>query len=431
MIILNFKTPSVRNSIITIASLLLFIASISASGQNAGIPYKDTIGRFQLKKIHTGIKEDIVTGQFVNNIAYVLTKNSHLYKLSSDSIAQQIPIPDSILFQNLVFQSEQEGILVGISKTSSGTENISNDSWWVPIVILLLFGGIGFAIYKGFRKWRSRFFLFIVPLVIVLAISIKLCNSRGQQNEKLQFVNSIHYYFQKPVTNSIGLITSDGCKTWTIFKIPTNFDITGIIALSGKYYLSTFAGRTHMDGDIWRVDPNNKESPVTSFSTKRGLNGITLNPDNKIVAYGTDVVTTFIPETKMVKTKGEIITFDEKLDSLKAMDIHAAMEIKSLDILPGNIIWALMKSGELFKYSVNEWQLKNTNEIANATKIVFVDSLAGFALTKDGKLKCTQNGSRNWADFDIKDNVTITDIKKQAQFIELFGTNGFIGTINE
>ena len=112
MNLLNLKKLPRSNLIITFVSVFIFIISFSASGQITEKLYPENNGKFELKKIVTGIKDTIVTGQFVNNSAYILTKNSHLFKLSSDSIIQQISIPDSILVQNLVFKNEQEGILI-------------------------------------------------------------------------------------------------------------------------------------------------------------------------------------------------------------------------------------------------------------------------------------------------------------------------------
>ena len=392
----------------------------------------DKMDNIVLKTFNTGIKENIVSGQFINKeTGFILSQGSKLFRITSDNATALIQTPDNILIQHMAFKNEQQGIIVGVPKSPGNKLNETNHTGiWLPLGSLLLIAALGFGIYKALRKWKLNFLYFLIALLVLTALYLFApFGKNNEQKEKLFFATKgFHWFSDKPFYNRIAALTNNGGKTWKSVEIPTNFDLTGVVASNNSYYISTYASKNHKDGDIWRIDINDGDLPGI-FSAKRGLSGITYQ-DNKIIAFGTDVVVAFVPQSRMVKTKGEILEFDEQLENLKAMDIQGEKQVNALSVLPGNIIWAIDSDGHLCKFSENKWAIENRNEISNPCKIQFLDAETGFVLSNDGKLKYTRDGGEKWTDYNMEGGTKLLDITKQSNHIGVFGTGGFVGILN-
>jgi len=77
----------------------------------------------------------------------------------------------------------------------------------------------------------------------------------------------------------------------------------------------------------------------------------------------------------MVKTKGEILEFDEGLENLQAIDIQGEIQVNDVSVLPGNIIWAITSDGLLYKFANNTNQSINKRTLSSRI-------LSGWGLKK-------------------------------------------------
>jgi hypothetical protein len=386
--------------------------------------------KIEIKSINTHINNDIITGQlFGKESGFFVTNNSKLFRITSDSTNELVNTPDSINITNLVFKNENEGIIIGIPKDLNNKTNHTISPTLLLVLAVVILTGLIVGIYKGLKKWKLKFLYVLVPLITFIIIYFQFPFGENEQDEKLYFENGSHYYSETNTYDGMAAFTNNGGKTWKTIIVPTNFELTGLIYLNNKYYISSFASQQHLDGDVWCINPQDKKISISSFATKRGLNGLTVYNGNKILAYGTERVTAFLPESKMVKTKGEIIIFDEKLNTLLPLDIEGENQITSLSLLPDNTIWAISSDKKIYRLSENKWRLVNIDGFADPTKIIFLDAEVGFILNKNGQMKYTENQGKNWTDHTIKEGVKILEIKKREAYLEIFGTKGFIGIL--
>lgn len=386
----------------------------------------------QLIKINSGVKDSIVTGQIVSKeTVFFLTNDSKLYKIKSNNTSQLVTTPDKMFIQNLAFRNEREGVVIGYPKNVNPNENSNELAWWffsVSIVVLFI---LSFGIYKAFRKWKLKFLYFLIPIIVLVAFLLWPQESEWH-NEKLEFTKGGgHYLSTKPVFRGLAAITSDGGTTWKTKNILTNFDLTSVLPIGNNYYITTYGKDVHRDGDIICLYQEKDKIIYKKFLTCRGLKGITINKAGMIIAYGTEVSITVTPPTKMVNTPGEVLLFNENLDSLRTLDLEGDKQIISLCLAQDDLIWAVTQDSLIYKHSVDGWVLKDSLGISNPLKIAFINPDLGFVLTRNGTLLHTMGSGDHWTDFNIEPETKILDMKKNGESIELFGTNGFIGIIKQ
>ncbi|MHC1702353.1 MAG: hypothetical protein AB9846_00465 [Tenuifilaceae bacterium] len=386
----------------------------------------------QLLKINTGVRDSIATGHLIDKeTGYFLTKDSKLYKIKSDNTAQLITTPDNMIIKNLAFRNELEGIVIGYPKNVNPNENSSAMAWWLFSIAAVVLLVLSFGIYKAFRKWKLKFLYILIP-IIGLVVYLLWPQEINWHLEKLEFTKGGgHYLSTKPLFRALTAITNDGGTTWKTKKILTNFDLTSVLPLGNSYYVTTYGRADHMDGDIICLYENKGKIVYKKFVARRGLSGIKTDTEGKIIAFGTEVYVTITPPSKMANTPGEVLILDENIDSLKTLDIEGKKHINSLCLTQDGTIWVVTLDMEIYKHTVDGWILKDSTGISNPFKIEFINPQLGFLLTKDGKLLYTNDAGCLWTDYTIEPGISILDMKKNNNTIQLFGTEGFVGIIEK
>ncbi|MFA5032735.1 MAG: hypothetical protein WC614_06930 [bacterium] len=405
-------------------------------------PFKMFGNNYQVQKLNFPEDKNIIKCQFPDkDIGFVLTNEAKFYRVYQGN-NQLINTPDEIQIKKFFFKNEKEGIVVGIPKSivneltaSQRSEQHEDLTTSVIIfgIIIIIFGGIIFGVYKSFTKWRWKILYATIPLVVLMAYCIWHRNSITK--EELSFNYGQHVFLGKTEYNSKAAITTDGGNKWSVFDIKTNFELTDIACVNNNYLISSFASKSHEDGDIWLVREDTLQAML--LGVYRGLTGIRESIDkNQVVAYGTDRTVMITGKTDELKgTKGEIILFDifdTKAKNCKVIDIQGKEIVISLDMLQDGTIWIITQSRKILKYNRQNWETIENQEVIGANKIIFLDSHNGYILNKKGKFFYSVDGGVQWNKFEFEDkNVIIKDIFKLNNILFASGENGFCVKINK
>lgn len=353
-----------------------------------------------INELNFGTSEDIDKAQlFDNHNGYFANRNKKFFRITN-GVVSPIIIDSILVVTNFHFKNEKEGIVTCRVKKENAHKLIFHQRNENELNYNLYFQGV----YSGHHLLNSEF-------------------------TDLQLIAE----------------TKDSGKTWTYNELKTNFQVSDCIFFKNDYYISTKGPAYHLDGDVWKFEPE-KNNFLSLYMARRSINGLdTLN--NNIVVYGSHGFTKFytfylnqifwlkkrkkeFQDTENQKSRnripGELLIFNDSIDYIKLHDFEKEILKLSIDKQKG--IWFTDSSNTLKYFTDNRLIVKKTfNQPIKQIKMI--SSTKGFILLNDGIVEYYNEQGKTNREINFS-NKTINFIDIVDDVLYLFGDKGFVSTLD-
>ena len=352
---------------------------------------------------------------------YILDNNGDLSHFSGN-YTEKINTPDHINISNFHFITEREGAIIGHSTKNTQEASMLGIST-ILIVTLLLFA----IVKKISKKYYSKRFIRISLLAFLLIGFTISCNNDWEKNKEqdpgspfttiiktLYLSTGYHNFGGNAGQDTYISITTDKGVDWETFDVPTNFDLTSIVAIGKNYFVGTYADKSHCDGDVWifgndstyskRLAINKNEDPYY-LSTNRGINGLKFyKEDSSLILYGGELIFTF-PKDERSSTEGNVIEFKVDLTpDYKIIDVPEEVVINSYAKLNNGDVYITLENTKLLQTDGKKWNEIIIDNQAEFKQVEFIPKTKiGYTLSVKGMVYKTLNNGNNWTKTNIKD----------------------------